>query len=77
MVALVKTAVKAGEMKVPIFSLGGARLDMIGGQLSLETNCSVRQEEDQNVSSCMTEDANERSNVVSRVAKRLIRILII
>lgn len=50
MVALTKTPVKAGEMKVPIFSLGGARRDMIGGQLSLETNCSVRQEEDQNVS---------------------------
>lgn len=50
MVALTKTPVKAGEMKVPIFSLGGARRDMIGRQLSLETNCSVRQEEDQNVS---------------------------
>lgn len=75
MVALMKTPVKAGEMKVPIFSLGGARRDMIGGQLSLETNCSVRQEEDQNVS--VWQDANERSNVVPKVAKRLIRILII
>lgn len=67
MVALAKTAVKAREMKVPIFSFGVARLDRIGGQLSLETNCSVRQEEDQNVCSCMTEDANERSNVVAFV----------
>lgn len=68
MVALAKTAVKAREMKVPIFSFGVARLDRIGGQLSLETNGSVRQEEDQNdVCSCMTEDANERSNVVAFV----------